>query len=109
MAILSHLLSSQPRSRYHFASSYTLLFIFAFVSLCVAPACAGPNVTVDDTDPRIVYTGFWERTPNFEEFSAGGGHVTTVNDPTASVTFTFQGSFQLSLALGAIRTHHPLS
>jgi hypothetical protein len=100
MATLSHIRHSQPRSRYNFAPSppsthsfsYTLLFVFAFISLCIAPAFAGPNVTVDDTDSRIVYTGFWERTPIFEEFSAGGGHVTTFNDPTASVTFTFQGS-----------------
>lgn len=88
-----------------YSFSYILLFLFVTVYFCIQPAEALRNVTVDDKDPRVAYTGSWERTPSFEEYSAGGGHVTTLNDPSASVTFKFQGALPTTLLI-QIRFSH---
>ncbi|KDQ20879.1 hypothetical protein BOTBODRAFT_169586 [Botryobasidium botryosum FD-172 SS1] len=49
------------------------------------------NITIDDNDPKIVYTGAWEPGslhPSVQDY--GGGHATS-SDPNARASFTFTG------------------
>jgi hypothetical protein len=47
------------------------------------------NVTVDDTDSAISYTGEWER--HSSGLNYGGAHAVSA-DPDGSATFTFTGT-----------------
>lgn len=48
---------------------------------------------IDDTDPRLVYTGNWNllTTPTNQNSPEYNGTVHATNDPTASVSFNFNG------------------
>ncbi|KAJ7191287.1 hypothetical protein GGX14DRAFT_528874 [Mycena pura] len=49
------------------------------------------NVTVDDTDPSIVYKGSWEPSRTHRSGLDYGGTHTLSSDPTANATFNFTG------------------
>lgn len=54
---------------------------------------------IDDTDPRLEYTGEWQvlTDPVNPRASDYNGTIHVTNDPNATVTYNFYG---LSLALG---------
>ena len=55
---------------------------------------------IDDTDPALVYTGDWRllQTPVNPATPEYNGTVHATNDPTATVTYTFNGSFIINTA-----------
>jgi len=49
---------------------------------------------IDDTDPRVVYTGNWDllKTPTNPNSHEYNGTVHATNDPSATVSFNFTSS-----------------
>ena len=74
-----------------FRTSSLILFIILLGSLFIThPVNALKNVTVDDQDPRIIYS------PNTSwtfidgpDLDAGGSHMLAEDDPGATATITF--------------------
>jgi hypothetical protein len=85
---------------FSFATSSFSSFVYFFIILLVIFCCAGSvkaahNVTVDEDNSGIVYTGVWERIDVFDELSAGGFHMVS-SDPSATATFSFRGAWLVS-------------
>ena len=67
----------------------TLLLLFASL-LAQSMVHALRNITIDDSDSMITYTGDWRRSNSTLDF--GGSHAYTL-DPEAQAVVTFIGSF----------------
>ncbi|KAJ7699431.1 hypothetical protein B0H14DRAFT_2417633 [Mycena olivaceomarginata] len=69
-----------------------MLFFFLLpLPLFLHVASALLNVTIDDMDPAIVYSGTWEPSALHLSWLDYGGMHTVSSDRTASATFTFTG------------------
>jgi hypothetical protein len=69
-----------------------ILFGFIFISSLSFKSVGGQqfyNVTIDDNDARIRYSGNWSRLPQSD--LDGGGSYMVANDPTASAVVEFEG------------------
>lgn len=64
--------------------------ILLALSLWLTSTAAKHNVTIDDTDPSIVYQGNWTSEPFYKSQSYNGSHHLST-DPNAKATFTFVG------------------
>ena len=49
------------------------------------------NITVDDLDPRIIYSGTWRPTLPGDGMDVGGTQTVADVDPVAYASFTFTG------------------
>jgi hypothetical protein len=68
------------------------MLIYTLVLLCISrTASARRNVSLDDSDPSIVYHGNWLHTP-YDRTNRGGHHMVTADD-SAYATLAFNGSF----------------
>ncbi|KAF7324483.1 hypothetical protein MKEN_00489000 [Mycena kentingensis (nom. inval.)] len=61
------------------------------LSLLATLASAFSNITIDDTDSQIVYSGLWDPSSTHRSSLDYGGSHTFSSDPTASATFKFTG------------------
>ncbi|KAG7442438.1 uncharacterized protein BT62DRAFT_382540 [Guyanagaster necrorhizus] len=68
------------------------LFLFVTLSsFALRSHGAGRNVTIDDTDPMIVYTGTWDASnSHISTLDFNGSHALS-SDPSASATVIFTG------------------
>ena len=66
-----------------------LLKLVSLVLLSIPLAIGDQNVTVDDTDPSIIYQGTWTG-GNTDTGSFGGSHHAS-NTPGSTATFQFTG------------------
>jgi hypothetical protein len=69
-----------------------MLFFLLPLPLFLHVASALLNVTIDDTDPAIVYSGTWEPSASHLSGLDYGGTHTLSSDTTASATLTFTGT-----------------
>lgn len=79
--------------------NYPLPKVILLLSLLVHIAAGHHNITVDDADLPVKYTGRWVNSTN-DPFSFKGRYMAT-QDPEARATFTFTGSSN-------VRSNHPL-
>ncbi|KAJ7733662.1 hypothetical protein B0H16DRAFT_1328049 [Mycena metata] len=70
---------------------FSLLLLLLTIPLFFHFASALINVTIDDTDPAIVYQGSWEASSTHLSSLDYGGSHTVSGDSTASATLTFTG------------------
>ena len=68
------------------------LTTFSIVAgICVQQALGFRNITVDDTDPSIIYSRTWRPTLPGDGMDVGGTQTVADVDPDASASFTFTG------------------
>lgn len=63
-------------------------FVRALVLLSVVNGQLLHNITIDDTDPAITYTGLWTIDPPDYGFYQGGHHWSSRSGAYATFTFT---------------------
>ncbi|KAJ7258603.1 hypothetical protein C8J57DRAFT_1234200 [Mycena rebaudengoi] len=68
----------------------SLIFLLATLILGNYPVLAQRNITVDDTDPAVSYTGSWDNNTNEEGTFYGGTHMAAWA-ATDTATFRFTG------------------
>ena len=67
-------------------------FLFGLLTALPTLVRALRNITIDDTDSIIKYTGTWESdSGHYSDLDYGGAH-TVSSDPTGSASFTFTGA-----------------
>ncbi len=63
--------------------------LFFLAAHLIVGAVAQRNITVDDTDPLITYTGTWSLSSPSELDQGGAHHL--AEDDASSASFTFTG------------------
>ena len=69
--------------------------LLVIVTLLLEQVIGMHNITIDDTDPSIVYSGVWDPTSDTQNSLAYGGahHVSFEPDATATWQFTGQSEY----------------
>ena len=91
--VFSQLILSRNIS-YSFFTMRFLSLLFVFSQLALLAQCLR-NVTVDDTDPQIQYTGDWSRSAE-TNLNYNSSHALTMN-ATSEAVFQFTGTLWLFL------------
>ena len=70
-----------------------MMLVYTLILLCVSHIVAAfRNISLDDSNPAIVYHGNWLETP-YDPTNKGGHHMVTA-DTNAYATLAFTGTFQ---------------